>query len=171
MQSRDRSATVAALVLIGLGALFLAFNLIPGLNIGQTWPIIFILIAGAFYLPAIVWPSERKSLAGLYIPGSIMLVLGLIFFFNTITSDWGSWAYIWTLIPGSVGLGLALASRIGAWGRGTTQVGIWMMVGSAVAFGFFGLFFGGALVRTMGPVLLILCGALLLLGALRRPAR
>ena len=75
MQSTDRSTIVVAVVLIGLGALFLAFNLIPGLSITQTWPIIFFLIAGGFYLPAIIWPLERKSLAGLYIPGSIMLVL------------------------------------------------------------------------------------------------
>jgi len=171
MQSTDRSGTVVAVVLIGLGVLFLAFNLIPGLDIGQMWPIIFFLIAGAFYLPAIVWPSERKALAGLYIPASIMLVLGLIFLYDTITGDWGSWAYMWTLIPGGVGLGLALGSRIGGWGRDTMQVGIWMMVGSLVAFAFFGLFFGSALIRTIGPLLLIAGGALLLLRALRRPVQ
>ena len=171
MQSTDRSTIVVAVVLIGLGALFLAFNLIPGLDIGQTWPIIFFLIAGAFYLPASVWPSERKALAGLYIPASIMLVLGLIFLYDTITDDWGSWAYMWTLIPGGVGLGLALGSRIGGWGRDTTQVGIWMMVGSAIGFGFFGLLFGSRLAGVLGPILLILGGAVLLLGTLRRPAR
>ena len=171
MQSTDRSTTVVAVVLIGLGALFLAFNLIPGLSIGQTWPVIFFLIAGGFYLPAIIWPSERKSLAGLYIPGSIMLVLGLIFFFNTITGDWGAWAYLWTLIPGGVGLGLTLGSRIGAWGRDPSQVGIWMMVGSAVGFGFFGLLFGSALIKTIGPLLMIAGGVLLLARALRRLAQ
>lgn len=171
MDSTDRSSTVVALVLIGLGALFLAFNLIPGLDLGRTWPVIFFLIAGGFYLPAVLWPASRQGLAALFIPGSIMLTLGLIFFYNTMTDDWASWAYAWTLIPGGVGLGLALASRFGAWGRGTMWVGIWMMIGSVAVFGFFGALFGGPLLKTIGPVALIVGGALLLLRAVARPTR
>jgi len=169
MKSTDRSSTVVAIVLIGLGVLFLAFNNIPGLDIGKTWPIIFFLIAAGFYLPPIVWPSERKALAALFIPGSVIVALGLIFFYNTLTDDWASWAYAWTLIPGGVGLGLALAARFGEWGRGTMWVGIWMIVGSVTVFGFFGMLFGGAALKAIGPVVLIAGGVLLLMRSFARP--
>jgi hypothetical protein len=171
MGSTDRGATVVAIVLIALGAMFLAFNTIPGLDVGRTWPIIFFLIAGGFYLPAVVWPTERKGLAALFIPGSVMLTLGAIFMYNTITDDWASWAYAWTLIPGGVGLGLALAARFGEWGRPTLWTGIWMIVGSVAVFGFFGALFGGPILRSIGPIALILGGVLLLARALVRPAR
>jgi hypothetical protein len=138
---------------------------------GRTWPVIFFLIALGFYLPPILWPSARQGLAALFIPGSILVALGLIFFYNTLTDDWASWAYAWTLIPGGVGLGLALASRYGGWGHGTMWVGIWMIVGSLVVFGFFGMLFGGAALRSIGPVLLIVGGVLLLVRAFMRPAR
>ena len=171
MNPTDRSSTVVAIILIGLGLLFLAFNTIPGLDIGRAWPVIFLLIAGGFYLPPIIWPSERRRLAGLFIPGSVMLVLGLIFFYNALTDDWASWAYAWTLIPGGVGLGLALASRFGEWGRGTLLVGIWMIAGSVVVFGLFGTLLGGPALKAIGPVALIAGGVLLLLRSFARPAR
>jgi hypothetical protein len=171
MNSTDRGTTVVALVLIGLGVLFLAFNLIPGFDIGRTWPLIFFVIAAGFYLPAITWPSARQGLAALFIPGSIMLVLGLIFLYNTLTDDWASWAYAWTLIPAGVGLGLALASRYGQWERGVMWVGIWMIAGSVAVFGFFGTLFGGPQLKLIGPIVLIAGGALLLLRSFTRPAR
>jgi len=171
MNTTDRSTSVVAFILIGLGVLFLIFNLVPGLSFGSIWPVIFILLAAGFYLPPIVWPESRQGLAALFIPGSVMLALGLIFFYNTLTGDWASWAYIWTLIPGGVGLGLALAAWVGAWDRRVAAVGLWIMVGSLIVFGFFGMLFGGALLRGIGPALLIAGGVLLLLRAFVRPAR
>jgi len=126
----DRRSTVTAIILIGLGVMFLAFNTIPGLSLERTWPVIFFVVAAGFYLPPLAWPSERKGLSALFIPGSILLTLGLIFFYNTLTNDWESWAYAWTLIPGGVGLGLALAARFGEWGRGALWVGVWMIAGA-----------------------------------------
>jgi len=169
MSSTDRSSAVVALVLIGLGVVFLAFNLVPGLQIARTWPVIFFVIALGFYLPALLWPSARQGLAALFIPGSVLLVLGLIFLYNTFTNDWGAWAYIWTLIPGGVGLGLALAARMGGWGSGTLWVGVWMMVGSVAAFGFFGTLFGTPVLKAIGPIALIIAGAALLLRTFVRP--
>lgn len=169
MNSAERSSTVVALILIALGAMFLAFNLIPGLELGRTWPVIFFVIAAGFYLPAFIWPNSRQGLAALYIPGSVMLALGLIFLYNTFSRDWASWAYAWTLIPGGVGLGLALAARIGQWGQGTMWVGVWMMVGSVAVFGLFGTLFGGPLLKSLGPIALIVGGVLLLLRQFGRP--
>jgi hypothetical protein len=167
----NRGSLVIALVLILLGGLFLVFNFIPGLNFGVMWPIIFIILAAGFFLPSLVWPAMRRGLSALFIPGSILLVLGLIFFYNTITQDWVSWAYSWILLTTGVGLGLYLASSIGDWDRVTTQVGLWMMVISVAVFALFAALFGGtAFLRVIGPGLLVIGGVLFLINSFRKPA-
>jgi hypothetical protein len=171
MNRTNQGSIIVGIILIALGALFFIANTIPGLDLGTTWPAIFFLLAGAFYLPLILYPNERRGLAALYIPGSILLVLGLIFFYNTLSGDWDAWAYMWALIPGGVGLGLALAARLGDWGMSALWTGIWLMIGSLAAFGLFGSLFGSDVVRVLGPVLLIAGGALLLLRTVQRPSR
>jgi hypothetical protein len=168
MKTVERSTLVFAIILIGLGVIFLLFNLIPGWHAGNTWPAIFIVLAAGFFIPPFVWPSMKNGLAGLFIPGSIMLVLGIIFFVNVFSNDWVSWAYAWLLIPGSVGLGLALASGYGEWGNVTTWTGIWMLVGSLVLFSFFAMLFGGIVFRMIGPIFLIFVGAWFVVRSVRR---
>ena len=110
MNPNHRGSLIAGVILIGLGVLFFLLNLLPGVNFDKLWPVIFILLAAGFFIPPLLWPQQRQGLSGLFIPGAIMLMLGLIFFYNTFTNDWASWAYAWTLIPGGVGLGLWLDS-------------------------------------------------------------
>lgn len=64
MNTTNRATVVAAGLLIGLGTLFLVINLL-GIDFGRIWPIIFIVIAIGFYLPAILLPEARAALAGL----------------------------------------------------------------------------------------------------------
>jgi len=172
MNIQDRITLVGGVVLIGLGVLFLVLNTVLGLTVATTWPIIFFVLAAGFYLPPLVLPYARQALAALFIPGSVMLALGLIFFYDTLTSDWASWAYAWLLIPAGVGLGLALASWVGGWGKDPAVVGLWMLAVSAAIFCIFGTLFGGPVLKAITPVLLILVGILILLRAfLRRPTR
>jgi len=113
--------------------------------------------------------AYSAPLAGLLIPGSIMLSLGLIFTYNVLTGDWLSWAYGWMLIVAGVGLGLALGARLGEWGRSSTWVGIWMLVASVAVFSVFGALFGGPVLKTCAPVLLVISGLALVLGGFRKP--
>ena len=170
MESSQRGSIGVALVLIGIGILFLVINLTPGLDFGDIWPIIFFLIALGFCLPLLIWPAERRGLAGLLVPASIMFVLGAIFLYCSLTDDWGIWAYAWTLIPASVGLGLALAARVGGWGRDTLRVGVWLMVGSLAALAAFGALLGGPAMQTIGSLMLIAAGVILLFLTWRRPS-
>lgn len=165
MNSSARGSVFVAGLLILLGVLILVFN-ITGIGFGKTWPMIFLVLAAGFYLPYFVWPSARKGLAALFIPGSIMLTLGLFFFYNTLTGDWVSWAWGWALIPGGVGLGLLLAGWLGSWDSTVMWVGIWMMVGAVAVFGFFGALFGTVTMKAIGAGLLILVGIALLVRAL-----
>lgn len=166
----NRTSVVFAIILIGMGALMLVLNLIPGMSFAKTWPIIFFVLAAGFFIPPMVWREGRKGLSALFIPGSIMLVLGLIFIYCTMTNDWVFWAYGWTLIPGGVGLGILLASWYGGWGQATTLVGIWMCIISLMVFGLFGALFGKAALKALGSILLILGGGVLLWRSIRKPA-
>ncbi len=169
MDNNNRASITFAVLLIGLGVLILVLNLIPGLSFGKTWPIIFFVLAAGFFIPPLVWREQRKGLSALFIPGAIMLTLGVIFLYCTLTGDWVLWAYGWTLIPGGVGLGIMLASWYGQWGEVTTRTGMWMALVSLAVFGLFGSLFGKPVLKAIGAVILILGGGVMLFRSLRKP--
>jgi len=169
MDNVNRGTVVLGAFLVAIGAIFLVLNLIPGVDMGKTWPVIFFFLATAFYLPAFLWQGARRGLGGLFIPGSILLVLGLIFVYDVLTGDWASWAYAWLLIPAGVGLGLTLGSAVGGWGRGPAQTGLWLMGVDVGLFALIATIFGGnPAIRTFGPLVIILAGVLILVRVFRK---
>jgi len=163
MRSASRGSTYVAILLIGMGVLFLALNLLPGVSMNSAWPVVFYILAAGFYLPPILWRDRLRSLSGLFIPASIMLALGLIFTYDVITHDWAAWGYAWTLIVAAVGGGMALAGWSGRWGSVPTWVGVWMLLGSLAIFALFASIFGPSLLKLAGPALLIIAGIFLVL--------
>lgn len=100
--SRAGSA-LAGVVLIGLGVLFLLGQFFNFSAWRYLWP--FAVVAfGALFFAGMV--AGGKSAGGLAIPGSIITMIGLVLFFQTLTGHWESWAYGWTFIVIAVGLGL-----------------------------------------------------------------
>ena len=166
--TRDsRGSIVVGGILVVIGAVFLCVNVFR-IDFGNIWPVIFFIIGAGFYLPVLLMPRERRNLAGLLIPGTILFGLGTIFFYNILADNWGSWAYIWTLIPASVGLGLLLAARVGNWGGDTMKVGFWMFVISTGVCLILAAFFGGGNAGLIGAILLIVLGLFLLIRSIRR---
>jgi hypothetical protein len=163
----NRGSILGACLLIGMGVLFLIFNIV-GISMDKTWPIIFFAIGAVFFLPPMLWPSARAGLAGLCIPGANLISLGCIFLYNTITNDWASWSYAWILIPASVGLGLTLASWLGGWGRHMASIGWWMFIISVVVFSIFATLFGGPTLKVASPVVVILFGVWLMIRSFRK---
>jgi hypothetical protein len=170
MHPSNRAPTVIAICLIAVGVLFLAFNFL-NVDFGRVWPVIFFVIGGAFYLPIWLMPEARAALSALLIPGTILIGLGLIFFYNTLTNDWESWAYIWALIPAFVGLGLMLAARAGGWIGNISQVGLWIALISGGVFSVLAMFFGSRSFGLIGSLVLIGFGVVLLFRSTRGPAR
>ena len=162
MHHANRGSLIAGVGLILLGALFICLNLIPGVALRNIWPVIFLVIAFAFFLPGLVWLDSRKSLAALFIPGTIFFVLGAIFLFCTLTGNWIIWAFAWLLIPASVGLGMMLAAWAGGWSHGSWLVGVWMALVSVVLFAVFAALFGNMVVKFIGAGLLVLLGLYML---------
>ncbi|MCC6803400.1 MAG: hypothetical protein IT319_10980 [Anaerolineae bacterium] len=161
--------TLGAILLIGLGVLFLigqtfGINLWSVFNV--SWPI-FILIPGVIFL-ALAFLGDRR-MSGFVFPGTIVTGTGLILWFQNATDNWQSWAYIWTLYPVFLGLALMFnGQRTGKekevrTGRGFVTFGVVAFLVGAAFFEL--LIFGGnsALVRWVLPLGLIGAGGYLLL--------
>jgi len=153
---------IAGIVLVVLGGIFFALNLIPGIDSGKTWPLVLIVAGIGFALPAFIWPNNKQALAGLFIPGCILFVLGAIFLFNTLTGIWSIWSIAWILIPGSVGLGLITGAWAGSWDNSVKQVGTWMIVISLTIFALFASLIGNLVVKAIGAGFLVATGIVLL---------
>ena len=134
----------------------------------ELWPL-FILVPGLALL-AVATFGHRET-AALFIPGSVLTILGLLFFVQIATDHFESWAYAWALIWGAVGVGLFLqgwrtdSSRLTGQGRrliGTAAAAF--LVGFIFFEGFiFGDFADSWLFRVGLPVVFIGAGAFLLL--------
>lgn len=102
----DQRWVAIAAILIAVGALFLLSEVFD-FRIGSVfWPL-FILIPGVGLLIVAFGRSDANP--GLASPGAILTTLGLIFIYQNSTDRWESWAYIWALLPLSVGLALMAA--------------------------------------------------------------
>ena len=159
-----RKGLVGGIMLILLGGFFLAAQLMPELFGYVFWPFIIIGIGGVFLLSALL---TREG--GLAVPGCIMLGLGGIFYYQSITNDWASWSYIWTLIPGFVGIGVIIAGLISRNGPRFDSGGLVLLAISAMGFLIFGGVFGLNFdVATLWPIFLIGIGVITLFSALFR---
>ncbi len=118
---QNRGALFTGLLLVLLGVLFLLINLadwlFQSLDIGfsawRLWPLIVVIAGLAFYLPLIIWWEQRQNLLGLLVPGTILLANGLLLLYQSLTDDWESWAYTWTIEPIAVGIALFLMYTLG----------------------------------------------------------
>lgn len=143
--------------MIVVGFLFLALQMFPRFfrffDIGNQWPLIVIIVGVVFLI------SAFASTPQLAIPGSIVTGVGSILYYQNLSGHWDSWAYIWALIPGFVGVGLILSARLGGQGH-TAAAGRRLLAISVVLFLVFAAFFSGF--SQFWPVVLILVGIWLL---------
>jgi hypothetical protein len=121
----------SGLFLIAIGILLLIariFN-IQLFHTERLWPI-FVLIPGLCF--NLVYFSTRRS-PGLLVPGGILTTIGLLFFFETMTS-WHFSEYTWPIYPLAVAVGLFQLYIFGRGKRGLLiPIGILTLV-SATSF-------------------------------------
>ena len=167
----DKGRPIAAVVLIGLGVLFLAGQLFDiGGILGWLWPFFVILPGMAFLYFAY---TGGKNQSGLAVPGAVITGTGLILFYQNMTNHWESWAYAWSLYPLFVGLALTfMGGRTGD--KGTLKTGQGLVRWGGMAFIVLAVLFevvifgGGGIFGNLAlPLLLIGAGAFMLLRSQR----
>ena len=157
----------AALIVFGL--LALAGQLFRGFDFwGVIWPFLIVAVGALFFVGMF---SGGKSAAGLAIPGSIFIAVGLMLFLQNLFDHWESWAYGWTVILMAVGVGIYIMGRYTE-NPGQRASGLSLLKIGAILFvifaGFFEMIFNSfAFSRFLFPAALILFGIYLILGRSR----
>lgn len=162
MNRSQRSSLAIGVILVLVGIYFILANVVPQfnqwLNITYSWPTIILAVAlGLLVLGLIVGAPDMA------VPAVIVGGIGGILYYQNMTGNWGSWAYMWALIPGFSGIGMILAHLLGARDRYAIGSALDTIGTSLVLFVIFGAFFGAF--RAFGdywPLLLV--GAGLLIG-------
>ena len=171
MDKGRRSALAGGIILILLGLLFLAGQLgLLSWPSELTWPLILVGIGAAMLIIGLLTGEP-----GMAVPACVIAGIGGILYWQNSTGRWETWAYVWTLIPGFVGIGTILTGLF-EWKWETIRGGLWMLVISAILFGVFSsifapMFGGTTVIGQWWPLLLILLGILTLLEAVTRGMR
>jgi len=135
---RNTGSLVGGSLLVIFGILALLGQLFRNFNFWETfWPFFVIGVGLLFFVGMF---AGGRSISGLAIPGSIITTIGLMLFYQNITNHWESWAYGWTVILMSVGLGIFI---MGIWGQNLTQraAGLRVLRIGLILFVIFGAFF------------------------------
>lgn len=165
MAGRNRSRIALGIILILLGAWFLAGRIFPELSNWMdvfTWPMILVAVGVFLLIFGILVGAPSMA-----VPATIVAGIGGILYYQNLTSDWESWAFMWTLIPGFIGIGTLIAGFFGDHPRLSFRNGINMVIVSAILFFIFLAISGRAGdLGTYWPVLVILLGVWFLVRAL-----
>jgi len=169
MSIEKRKHIASGTLLIVIGLLFLAIQVVPGLRVWAdarfTWPMGVVGVAVGLLVIGVL-----AGTADMLVPASIVGGIGTILYFqNAGTLAWESWSYLWTLIPGFVGVGVFLAGLV-KWNKKEIVDGIQAMLVSGVLLLVFGSLMGESFNqfpwRDYLPVLLIALGLFLFVRAL-----
>lgn len=153
---QNRSTLFIGVLLILIGAWLVVSRQVPAvrdwLALNWEWPMWTI---GAGILIFII--GLITGAPGMSVPAAIVAGVGGILYYQNLTNDYGSWSYMWTLIPGFVGVGTILAGLLGEYTRHNLARGLNLVVVSAVMFLIFGALFGGlGILGPNGPAFLLI---------------
>jgi len=161
MDRRRRSNLAAGLLLILLGVWFMAVQFVPELrawmDIEYSWPLIIVGLGVLLLVFGLL-----IGVPAMAVPACIVGGIGGLLYWQNAMGNWESWAYVWTLIPGFVGVGIVLAGLLGGEIRQAVRGGSWLILISLVLFTVFGSFLGGlGWLGPYWPILLIALGVLI----------
>ena len=165
MRKQGRTQLALGIILILLGAWFIAQRTFPEVAAFAArfsdWPFTVIGVGVLLLLLGLILGAP-----GLAVPAAIVSGIGGILYYQELTGNWESWSYMWTLIPGFVGVGVLLQGLLGEDTRRNLHHGLNLMVVSAVLFLVFSAFLGGwTLLGNFGPAILLILLGLWVLGS------
>jgi hypothetical protein len=167
MDRKTRTRLFLGIILVLVGGWFLLVQWFPDLKILPpfefSWPW-FVIGAGILLMLLGLLVGEPDML----VPACVVGGIGGLLYWQNETGNWASWAYVWTMIPGFVGIGVFLSGLIKG-KRSDLKDGLNLVLISMILFAVFAGFFGqmewAALV---GAVALILGGLSLILRSVFR---
>lgn len=113
----ERIKKTVSLGLIVLGVFFLLGNLLFGWGMDILWPIFPLLVSFFFFYLYFSRVESSPGVEGVLIPGVILLIASILFFFLNFTG-WGLMQYLWPTFPLAVGLSFLVTEYAGAETRG-----------------------------------------------------
>jgi hypothetical protein len=138
---RDRGQLALGLILILAGAWFVAVNQFPDLKTWATpyleFPLNIVAIGAALLVVGLLVGAP-----GMAVPAAIVAGVGGILYYQNTSGDWDSWSYLWTLIPGFIGIGTVLHGLF-SWNGARAREGMNTIVVSAILFLIFSTLLGG----------------------------
>lgn len=170
MRGKSRTNLAAGIVLILVGSWFLAMQIFPNLGVWFSstfdWPFVIIGVGIFLLLFGLIIGAP-----GMAVPASIVTGIGSILAYQNATGYWESWAFVWTLIPGFVGIGVMISALLGEGGSKEFRSGLNLLFISIIMFLIFSSIMGANPLGAWWPVLLILFGLWLLIQPLFRRLR
>ena len=169
---QNRTSLVLGILLILIGGWLIVTRQVPEvqswLNANWSWPMWTIGAGLIVFLLGLLTGAP-----GLAVPASIIAGIGGILYYQNQIDDFGTWSYMWTLIPGFVGAGTILAGLLGEDTRRNLAHGLNLVVISAVLFMVFATLFGGlSILGEYGAaIVLILLGVYILIRGFARSGR
>jgi hypothetical protein len=171
MDQRQRTALAGGILLVLIGLCLLAGRLSPAIRdlMPQEtgWPLILVGVGALLLVIGLI--SGNAAMA---VPACIVAGIGWILNYQVTAGDWGSWLYLWPLIPFFAGLGTVLAGILGMNPSRSIRDGLWTMAVSLALLLVFSSLFGGPVPASpYWPVLLIALGLAELIRNVAFPGR
>ena len=170
MSKERRSDLIFGIILLLIGGWFLAvqFDLVPGLNnlmnVQYQWPLIVIGVGVFLFLLGLLVRAP-----GMSVPACIVGGIGGLLYWANSTGNWDAWSYIWTLIPGLVGIGVILSTLLGGEDKKGYREGLRLILISAILFVIFLMLFSGqGYIIKYWPILVILGGVWIIIQTIFR---
>jgi hypothetical protein len=173
MEKKNRTQLVLGLLLILVAAWLIATRIKPDLanllHLTFEWPM-WVMLAGAGLLVIGLLAGEPD----MAVPACIVAGIGGILYYQNTSGNWSSWSYLWTLIPGFVGVGKILSGVIGGNFMSSLKEGLQALLACAILFTIFATIFNawtifGAYSAYVPVALLFILGIWLIVrGLLRR---
>ncbi len=160
---QNRSTLFLGVLLILIGAWLVVSRQVPEvrhwLDTNFAWPMWTIGAGLLIFLIGLITGAP-----GMSVPAAIVAGIGGILYYQNATNNFASWSYMWTLIPGFVGVGLIITGLLGEYTRHNLSRGLNLIVISAVMFLVFGAIFGGlGILGPNGPAILLIALGLYIL--------
>ena len=174
MEKQKRSSTNIGLpiLLIGVGVIWWFASQMSWTSIdwGDLWPA-FVIVPGLI-LAVRGWLATHRANTRTIYAGFVVTTVGLILAYQNVTNHWESWAYIWALIPASVGFAM-LVDGFKHNDNAFIRRGRSIATASVAMFVVFAVFFEGLIFRdilsidfstmnSIAPIILIGAGAIIL---------